>query len=81
MDWREQKRGGSKFVVTGRNEKRSEHKTFMLRDIDMKKIGNIRSLKQQILEQFGSEFVNQDLDFNVGYHKGTMRIGFVLRMI
>ena len=46
----------------------------MVRDIDVKKIGNIRSLKQQILDQFGSEFVNQDLDFNIGYHKGTTRI-------
>ena len=59
--------------IIGCNEKRSEHKTFMLRDIDVK-IGNIRSLKQQILDQFGSEFVNQDLDFNVGYHKGTTHI-------
>ena len=46
----------------------------LLRDIDVKKIDNIRSLKQQILDQFGSEFVDEDLNFNVGYHKGTTRI-------
>ena len=60
--------------VIGRNEKRSEHKTFMLRGIDVKKIENIWSLKQQILDQFGSEFVDKDLDFSVGYYKGTTRI-------
>ena len=60
--------------IIGRNEKRSEHKTFMLRDIDVNKIDNIRSLKQQILDQFGSEFVDKDLEFSVGYFKGTTRI-------
>ena len=60
--------------IIGRNEKRSEHKTFVLRDIDIKKIDNIRSLKQQILDQFGNEFVDEDLNFNIGYHKGTTRI-------
>ena len=61
--------------IIGRNEKRSEHKkTFMLRDIDVKKIDNIRSLKQQIIDQFGNEFVDKDLEFSVGYFKGTMHI-------
>ena len=60
--------------IIGRNEKRSEHKTFVLRDIDVKKIDNITSMKKQILNQFGSGFVNEDLDFNIGYYKGTTRI-------
>ena len=60
--------------IIGRNQKRSEHKTFMLHDIDVNKIDNIGSLKQEILDQFGNEFVDENLDFNVGYHKGTTRI-------
>ena len=46
----------------------------MLHYFDVKKIDNIRSSKQEILDQFASEFVDEDLDFNVGYHKGTTRI-------
>ena len=44
----------------------------MLRDIDMKKINYIKSLKEQIFDQFGSEFSDKDLDFSVGYYKGTI---------
>ena len=45
-----------------------------MRDTDIKKIDNIRCLKQQILDQFGNEFVDEDLTFNIGYHEGTTHI-------
>ena len=43
------------------NEKRNEHKTFILRDVDVSKIKLVSSLKQEILTQFGGEVISKDL--------------------
>ena len=35
------------------NEKRTEHKTFMLRDLDMGEVSSILAFRKEILTQFG----------------------------
>ena len=46
--------------ILARNEKRSGHKTFMLRSIDMKKIETPSILKREIYAQFGNKFVDEE---------------------
>lgn len=56
------------------NEKQSEHRVFMLRDIDIGDIMTLGSLREEISIQFGDEFIDGNSDFDVGYFKGNKRI-------
>ena len=56
------------------NEKQSEHKVFMLRDIDFHVISTVDSLRDEIYSQFGKEFIDNNSDFDVGYFQGNKRI-------
>ena len=55
------------------DEKQNEHKVFMLRDLDIQDL-TIDSLKYEVHTQFGSRFVDEDLDFDIGYFRGNKRI-------
>ena len=79
--WIRRPRGGrstSKLVlvgikVIGRNAKRSEHKTFVTwyRREEDRKYQDLEAINSWPI---WSEFVNKDLDFSVGYYKGTTHI-------
>jgi hypothetical protein len=67
--------------ITGCNEKRSEHKTFMLRDNDIKKINNI---DYQILEALTNLKVNLSMKTWISMlaiTKGQRVSGFALKVI
>ena len=40
------------------NEKRTEHKTFMLRDLDMGEVSSILAFRKEILTQFGDGLID-----------------------
>ena len=61
-----------KVICTG--EKRNEHKMYILRNVDLKKVQDVHYLKRIILDQFGSDIVSPKLSFDVGYFKGNKRI-------
>jgi len=56
------------------SKKWNEHKTFILRDVDVSKMKLVSSLKQEILSQFGGEVISKGLKFDIGYYHGTKRI-------
>lgn len=56
------------------NEKLSEHKVFMLRDVNISELTTVSSLRDEIFAQFGSEYIDGDSDFGVGYFQGSRRI-------
>lgn len=55
------------------NEKRGEHKAFILRDVNLCEITTLDQLRDEIFSQFGSKYVNKS-DFDVGYFEGPKRI-------
>ena len=61
-----------KVICAG--EKRSEHKMYILRNVDLAKVQDMGSLKRVILDQFGSDIVSAKLKFSIGYFKGNQRI-------
>lgn len=56
------------------NEKLSEHKVFMLKDVDLGDITTTSSLREEIYSQFGSEYIDNDSQFDICYFSGTKRI-------
>ena len=54
--------------------KRNDHKTYVMRDIDLKALPDIESLKELILKRFGSNTVSATLEFDIGYYQGNKRI-------
>ena len=56
------------------SEKFSEHKVFMLKDVNLSDIVSISSLREKIYTQFGSKFINNESEFDIGYFNGTKRI-------
>jgi hypothetical protein len=55
------------------NEKRGEHRVFLLRDINLCDITTLDSIRNEIFSQFGTKFVDQS-DFDLGYFDGSKRI-------
>ena len=54
--------------------KRNDHKTFVMRDIDLRALPDIKSLKELVLERVGSNTVSATLEFDIGYFQGNKRI-------
>ena len=54
-------------------DKRSESQTFVLRSVSSG-VSTPTQLKEEILKQFGSELVPDNLDFPVGYMKGGSKV-------
>ena len=56
------------------DEKRTDHKTFMLHDLDVNKVKTMALFRNELHRQFGDTVVDRDRDFNFGLYKGTKRI-------
>ena len=56
------------------NEKQSEHKVFVLRDLDIGDTKTLDSLREEIYTQFGSELIDGACEFDLGYYKSNKRI-------
>ena len=54
--------------------KRNDYKTYVLRDVSLEAIKDVKSLKELILEQFGSSIVSETLKFDLGFYQGNKRI-------
>ena len=55
-------------------KKRADHKTFMLRNLDVGEVNSLADFRHAILAQFGDKLVDSDSDFNFGFYKGTKQI-------
>lgn len=56
------------------DQKRTDHKTFMLRDLDVSKVKTMALFRKELHCQFGDTVVDGDCDFDFGFYKGTKRI-------
>lgn len=59
------------FSQTGR---KTDYKTFILRDVNVETIEDVKRFKELILQQFGAEIIDKHLKFDVGYFKGNKKI-------
>lgn len=54
------------------DEKKADHKTFMLRDVNIQKIRSMASFRAELCSQFGDACIDCDCEF--GFFKGNKRI-------
>ena len=54
--------------------KRADHKTFMMRNVNVDNIQTMASFRKELHVQFGSKFINDSNEFDFGYYKGTKRL-------
>ena len=54
--------------------KRADHKTFMMRNVNVDNIQSMASFRKELHVQFGSKFINDSNEFDFGYYKGTKRL-------
>jgi hypothetical protein len=56
------------------NEKNSEHKVFLLNHVNFGDIETLDSLRDEIFDQFGGDYIDENCGFDLGYYKGSKRI-------
>lgn len=56
------------------HEKRADHKTFMLRDVNVEEMKSTSAFRKQLYSQFGDEFIDRGCEFDFGFYRGTKRI-------
>ena len=56
------------------DEKRTDHKTFMMRDVNVEEVKPMVLFRKELHTQFGSKLIDIDNEFDFGYYKGTKRL-------
>ena len=56
------------------NEKRADHKTYMLRGLNTEEVNSVVDFREALFAEFGPKLIDSDCEFDFGYYKGTKRI-------
>ena len=73
-NWREEPRIPTISVKVIAPGKKSEYKTFLVRDVTANDVQSLAHLREKFVEELGADMLAKDLQFDVGYYRGNKRM-------